>query len=274
MNPITRFRGGCGLAVVVVFVAIALRIVAASAAPAIPEVKITALAPENPSRIAAQQALNVRLAYESAQPLRFQAHAYRAGRKVESFMMNGAPAYPAGRGEALAWVASGAGARLDELRVTVYDVRWHELTEVSREIDAEWHAGIAAAPMPSWVAELATQQDELIKSRANEPPPTKGQRLGGVFAGLLTFVALASVIGYPIVQILACAKLKGVARLLSCLPLSFMVPVYAYTVYALTQGSNLWPLLAIFASPVALLITTGVWAVVRKRIHHEECQEH
>jgi hypothetical protein len=67
-----------------------------------------------------------------------------------------------------------------------------------------------------------------------------------------------------LLQVYALWKLRGPARLLSALPLSFMLPIYGYCLYALTQGSNLWPLYAIFASPVALIITLVVVIVARR----------
>jgi hypothetical protein len=80
-----------------------------------------------------------------------------------------------------------------------------------------------------------------------------------ILAPILTILAFLSVPGYLILQIIAWWKLRGTAQLLACVPLLFMLPIYCFCLYALSRGSNLWPLWAIFASPVAFLITLLVF---------------
>jgi hypothetical protein len=69
---------------------------------------------------------------------------------------------------------------------------------------------------------------------------------------------------YLTVQILAGIKLRGVARLLAVLPLIPMVWIAVVTVGAYRQESNLWPILLIFASPMAALYIGVVWVVAKK----------
>jgi hypothetical protein len=73
---------------------------------------------------------------------------------------------------------------------------------------------------------------------------------------------------YPILQAYALVVFRGWRRLLACLPLVFMLPIYFYTRQMLHEGDNLWPLLLIIGSPVAcffqaLLISS--WRRANKR---------
>jgi hypothetical protein len=90
-------------------------------------------------------------------------------------------------------------------------------------------------------------------------------KLWSVVVTLLLPLAFLSLPAYPLFQIYALWKMRGRARLFSALPLVFMLPIYAYSFVALSKGSNLWPLFAIFASPVALIIVIAVMVVARKR---------
>ena len=235
---------------------------AGHAAP--PEVKATATSPESPATLAPQQSLYVRVEYQSDQPLRLQASGYLRGIKGERFMVNASPAYAAGTGEALVWLAGDPGARIDEIRVLVHDQNWKLLTTVSVPVQAAWHAGITGTEPAAWVKPLNDAQQHPV-----------GQDLkksSGIVRGLWSFfasgfVALAflSVPGYPILQVYAFYRLRGPRRLLSALPLSFMLPTYAFCLYALSRDSNLWPLYAIFLSPVAFLIVGGMLLYDRRR---------
>jgi len=62
---------------------------------------------------------------------------------------------------------------------------------------------------------------------------------------------------YLILQIIVLVRTSGTNRALAGAPLFIMVPIYIYTIVALMQQSNLWPLLLLFSSPVALLYVTG-----------------
>lgn len=101
------------------------------------------------------------------------------------------------------------------------------------------------------------------------PPPAAPHSflatLWSVCATVLVPLAFLAVPVYPIMQVVALVKLRGPARLLSALPLAFMLPVYAFCLYALSRDSNLWPLYAIFGSPLAFLFTLAVF--IRARRH-------
>ncbi|HUL54134.1 MAG TPA: hypothetical protein VLT83_12060 [Opitutaceae bacterium] len=232
-----------------------------------PVVKATGVTPDPATRLAPGQSLNVRIVYESAQPLRFQAAGYLAGVRNGRLAMNPSPVYPAGKGEAIAWLFGQPGARIDEIRVRVCDDRWRQLFEVRVPVKGEWHAGVPAAPEAPWALELSAVQQRGLNQTMAKPGKAAGilEKLWFALTTVLVPLVFLAVPGYPALQVYALVRLRGPARLLSALPLSFMLPVYAFCLYGLSQESNLWPLYAIFASPVAFLITLAVLLVARRR---------
>lgn len=222
-----------------------------------PVVRATASSPESPATLAPQQALYVRVDYQSDQALRFQATGYFHNVKHERVLMNASPAYPAGNGEALVWLAADPGARIDEVRVLVYDQNWKLLTSVPYTIQAAWHAGVTAREPAVWAKTLSDAQQHIVGRDLQQAGQT-GTGFWGAFVGWLMPLIFLSVPGYPILQVYAFFRLRGPRRLLSALPLSFMLPTYAFCLYALSRDSNLWPLYAIFLSPLAILIVWGM----------------
>lgn len=63
--------------------------------------------------------------------------------------------------------------------------------------------------------------------------------------GFIAFVA------YPGMQYAAVRQLRGAWLILSLVPLGVMGFVLVFTLMALADGSNLWPLMLIFTAPVA-----------------------
>ncbi len=259
MLPAGMHRLAQTLAVAFAFVA------SVHAAP--PVVSVTATSPDPATRLAPQQAFYVRIHYESDQPLRFQAAGFLGGQKSGRLMMNPSPVYPAGKGEAIAWVAGDPGARLDEIRVIVHDQKWKPFAEVATKVPVEWHAGVPAAATAPWAHELSSAQQRIVSQAMSEPPgpTTLFEKIWFALSAVFVPLAFLSVPGYPLLQLYAFWKLRGSARLLSALPVSFMLPIYAYCAYALSKDSNLWPLFAIFGSPVALVITLTVILVARRQ---------
>jgi hypothetical protein len=77
---------------------------------------------------------------------------------------------------------------------------------------------------------------------------------------LLGLIAFAAVPAYPVLQIIALRTLTGGWRYAAAVPLLAMAPIVAFTAFAFNQQSNLWPLLLILASPVALLyLLAALW---------------
>jgi hypothetical protein len=69
--------------------------------------------------------------------------------------------------------------------------------------------------------------------------------LGGVVTMMLP--------GYIILQIVTAVWFRGRWLTASLLPLVVFVPLLVHALYALSAGSNLWPILLIFFAPVGCL---------------------
>ena len=69
---------------------------------------------------------------------------------------------------------------------------------------------------------------------------------------LIAQLMFLSVPAYFIAQVYTLIKWKGGWRVASIIPAILMSGVLIYTVYAFIQESNLWPLVLIFVSPVAV----------------------
>ena len=63
---------------------------------------------------------------------------------------------------------------------------------------------------------------------------------------------------YLIMQVVALLRTSGGSRLAAALPLFVMVPVFVLTIIAAAQESNMWPVLMLLASPVALVYVAAV----------------
>jgi hypothetical protein len=72
------------------------------------------------------------------------------------------------------------------------------------------------------------------------------------------------VLAYLALQVIALARLSGGARAAAAAPLVVMIPVAVITAIGLAQASNLWPLLLLLASPLALAYLGVVFFFARK----------
>ena len=77
-----------------------------------------------------------------------------------------------------------------------------------------------------------------------------GAAAGGFDPIMLIFLAVP---GYFVLQATLTSRTSGGWRKASLVPLVLMVPIMAYTLFALAAQSNLWPLLLIFTAPLAFL---------------------
>jgi uncharacterized membrane protein len=69
---------------------------------------------------------------------------------------------------------------------------------------------------------------------------------------------------YLVLQVVALMRSSGGSQAAAALPLVVMVPVFALSAVALVQESNLWPVLMLFASPIALLYVAVVAVLARR----------
>jgi hypothetical protein len=163
--------------------------------------------------------------------------------------MNSATVYPAGRGEAMAWISFLEPTILDGIAVEVYAADWRPLATLERSWPLQWRPGATAPPEPAWVATARRRDQAAARAwQAALPPPEPQPGLD-----LLVLLAGWSVPGYFVLQAVLLLRWRGPWRQAAALPLLGMVPLLAYTLFALLAGSNLWPLMLIFLTPLALL---------------------
>jgi hypothetical protein len=214
--------------------------------------------PSSRMTLGARQPFYLRIAYKSAVPVRFRAQGYSQGALTErGASYNPAPVYPAGDGEAVAWLAFGGEVRIDEIRVTAHDERWREVASEAFPTDVSWNA---AAPRPSrlpapWARELSDAQQVMTSTAL--PAPGDGGALGGLLISLM----MGSIPAYLVVQAFMLLRYRGGWRKAAMVPLVGMVPLGLYTLVALLAGANLWPLMAIFLTPIALAYLVALWIV-------------
>jgi hypothetical protein len=83
---------------------------------------------------------------------------------------------------------------------------------------------------------------------------------GGWALDVLGLSLMAGVPGYFILQAVLLFWLRGGWRRAAAAPLVPMAAVLAYTVWAFAQGSNLFPIVLIFTSPLAFAYLIAVLA--------------
>ncbi|MCH8504901.1 MAG: hypothetical protein LAT50_11335 [Ectothiorhodospiraceae bacterium] len=213
-------------------------------------VRITAVDPAPGTELATGETLYLRIRYDSDQPLRFQARV-PAGGSARGAMMNPAPVYPSGQGEALAWIAFREPRRLDQVNVVVFDERWQRLDVQAKPVDISWYATGAGGHRPAgWTRELSDHQQSMTRTQV-----TPAQDSGG---DLLILLMGWSVPGYFILQFLAWRLQERRWRIAGRLPLAVAVPLLLWTLFALMAGSTLWPLMLLFVAPFLFLYLAGL----------------
>lgn len=87
---------------------------------------------------------------------------------------------------------------------------------------------------------------------------------GEPFAMLLGMAVMATVPAYFVLQWKLAVALKGRWRRAALLPLALSIPLVLYSLYALGEGSNLWPLLFILFAPFGFGYLGVIWWLSRR----------
>jgi hypothetical protein len=77
---------------------------------------------------------------------------------------------------------------------------------------------------------------------------------------LIGQLVMLSVPGYFVLQAWLAHAWSGPWRIAALVPLAAMVPATLFSMYAFSQGSNLWPITVILLAPIAFLYLVIVWA--------------
>lgn len=208
-------------------------------------VELIDTSPKSPAVLNQDEALYIHIHYKSNQPLRFQASAKELDKAItDGARFNPSQAYPAGEGEAIAWIAFDKAARIDTITVTVYNANWQPLQTKSMLFSALWETGKTGKlhSLAPWVKNLNEVQQASV---GKQEPLT----FGSIILVQLLFL---SVPVYWLLQMILIYKWTGSWRKMACIPLIISLPLLGYTLFALYADSNLWPLMMIFICPFLL----------------------
>ena len=76
---------------------------------------------------------------------------------------------------------------------------------------------------------------------------------------VLGAILMASVPAYFVAQPVALLRWRGAWRTAALAPLLLSVPALAFSLFALSHGSNLWPLALIVAAGIGTLYLAALW---------------
>lgn len=217
-------------------------------------VNLSETSPQSPAKLNLFEPLYVHIQYNSPQALRFQAMGVlQAAPQHKNLRMNPSPVYPAGRGEAIAWISYGQPITIDTLIVNVYNQNWQLLEQKSIPLSLQWQKQISdtVSTPPPWVTKLNREQQSAV---GGKPQPTS------LFWEILIRVFFLSIPIYWYLQIRVLYKWSGRWQKIACIPLIISIPLLLYTLFALSQGSNLWPVMMLFLTPLLLILLLSIIA--------------
>jgi len=216
--------------------------------------------PASPAVLGSWHRFNVRIGYVSDEPIRVHGQAFLNGRKVTS-ATSGSPVYPPGSGEGMFWFAYTEAAQVDRVVLTAYPARGQTaLAEAALAVELRWTGEKTAPPVPAeWVrrmdAEAERRQRAAYQAYMSQPTPA--------WQWALFFALMWSPVAYLVAQIVTLRRFQGGWWVAALAPLVPMAIVLVYTVSAFRAGSNLFPLVLIFTSPIAFLYLMALVALRR-----------
>ncbi len=212
-------------------------------------------APALQATLRTNQTIYIAIDYVSAKPFRLQARAYKDHGSAQGQMMNPSALHPAGKGTALVWVGFSRPAVVDEIHVTAYDDRWQATSVQVYPAKLSWVGkGVAPAALPDWVEELRAGEARL----AVEPTQEPASRLAGLISVILGLAVMAGIPAYLVLQALAVLRLEGNWRWAGVAPLLAIVPAALHAVFALSQASNLWPIMIVLTAPLGAVYLAAI----------------
>jgi hypothetical protein len=221
--------------------------------------EVSATDPETQATLQRGEAFYVRVAYQSDRPLRIRIQGLRQGTAVPT-MTNPAPLSAPPRGEAIVWLASDQPATADEIRVSAEDQATGKvIAQAVLPVQLDWSGMRSTTPrqVADWARTMSQAQQQLI----SEEMRNYGQS-GGFMDTLLGLVIMLSLPSYIVLQIWSLKRLEGGWRKAAWVPAFVMGAAVAFSLFALSRGSNLWPIWLILLAPLAL-----IWLAVLMLLH-------
>lgn len=215
-----------------------------SAAVAEPSARVIDTSPVAGTQLAGHEPLYLRVAWSDTGEGWINVELFRGERKVSD--RNGGMIRMAGSsGEGLTWVSQPAGGAIDRIRLIIRDADGKVTREVDQPLAAQW-TGAGRSEQAAWVAPLQARSSEaLAQAPSNEP--------SGVMSFLVGIGMFAMAILYLVLQAVLPRRWQGGWRIAALVPLIGLVAAFGWSLLALADGSNLWPLMLIFYLPLGFL---------------------
>jgi hypothetical protein len=78
---------------------------------------------------------------------------------------------------------------------------------------------------------------------------------------ILGTIVTMAIPAYFVVQPAMLLRWRGGWRKAALVPLLLTVPALVFSLFALTRGSNLWPITLIFTTAIGTLYLAGLWSI-------------
>ena len=222
--------------------------------------EVSATDPEPRATLQRGETFYVRVGYQSDRPLRIRIQGLRQGKTVPT-MTNPSPRSDPPSGETIVWLASDQPATADEIRVSAEDQATGKvIAQTALPVNLEWTGMPATTPrqQADWAHTMSQAQQQLVSQEMR-----KYSESGGFMDTLLGLVMMLCLPGYIVAQIWSLKRLEGGWRTAAWMPLVVMGAALVVSLFALSRGSNLWPIWLILLAPLALIWLGGLMLVHR-----------
>ena len=226
-------------------------------APAQAETRIEVLATDPGATSVLHKGENfwLRIGYTTDQPIRLRAEPYLAGKHVPAGNGGSLEVGP-GTGESTYWFFFSEPRQIDTVVVTAQTARGTVLAETHINVGLTWVGTWPTARRTpvDWVLRAQEEAQRRAEARSKEP----------MTFGLMSVVAVVFIIAVPLYWILQPAllfRLHGGWRQAAAIPLAMIVSVSIYVMIAVRDGSNIAPVLLVFASSLGTFYLLGLLAL-------------
>jgi hypothetical protein len=212
--------------------------------------EVSATDPEPRATLQRGETFYVRVSYQTDRALRIRIQGLHQGKRVPT-MTNPSPRSDPPSGETIVWLASDPPAAADEILVSAEDPTTGKVVaQTSLPVNLDWTGNPAATPrqVAEWARTMSQAQQQVI----SEEMHAYGQG-GGFTDTLLGLLMMLSVPGYIVAQIWSLKRLEGGWRKAAWAPALVMGAALLFSLFALSHGSNLWPIWLILLAPLALI---------------------
>ncbi len=202
--------------------------------------------------------LYLRISYQSPVPVRFVAEAFRQESRQDEAFTSSTPPYDAGSGEAMAWLGFSRPIRIDEIRVTAFDMEWQERGTQFVEAVATWEEreNEPRRQPAVWVEPLLKHHRHVFDNTFDPQPKKPAPLFDALF--LFSFMAMPM---YLIMQLQMLIRYRGRWQWYATVPLLPIVPLALYSALGLGLSAELWVIFLFRYMSVALIYLAILWVV-------------